>query len=31
MFCLCTIYTLDDDLEHPMDYELSLLPNFFPF
>ncbi len=25
------LYTLDDDSGHPMDYETSLLPNFFPF
>ncbi len=24
-------YTLDDDLECPLDYELSLLPNAFPY
>ncbi len=23
------LYTLDDDSEHPVDYETSLLPNFF--
>ncbi len=27
---LHTIYTLDDDSEHPMDYETSLLPKVFP-
>ncbi len=25
------LYTLDDDLERPMDYETSLLPKVFPF
>ncbi len=24
------LYTLDDDLERPMDYEISLLPKVFP-
>ncbi len=24
-------YTLDDDSERPMDYELSLLPRVFPW
>ncbi len=24
------LYTLDDDLEGPMDYEISLLPKVFP-
>ncbi len=25
------LYTLDDDSEHPMDYETSLLPKAFPY
>ncbi len=25
------LYTLDDDSEHQMDYETSLLPNVFPY
>ncbi len=24
------LYTIDDDSEHPMDYETSLLPKVFP-
>ncbi len=24
------LYTFDDDSEHPMDYETSLLPKVFP-
>ncbi len=24
------LYTLDDDSEHPVDYETSLLPKVFP-